>query len=119
MKFTYDKRADAIAIVFKEGARISKDVEIAPEVFAGYDRQGNLIEIQILEVSEQEKSWLSLEAVSKILGKSTRTILRWIESGKVNPPKVGRDYHFSPAMVQSLSGEPQESPAKKRAGKRR
>ena len=36
MKISFDKKADAFAIVFKEG-RVSRDDEIAKNVFAGFD----------------------------------------------------------------------------------
>lgn len=52
MKISYDKQADAMALVFREG-RISKDMQIAENVFAGFDRGGHLIEIQLLEVSKK------------------------------------------------------------------
>ena len=72
MRITFDKKADAISLLFREG-RISKDVPISENVFAGYDREGNLIEVQILEASEMEQPWISLEAAAKIVGKSART----------------------------------------------
>ena len=49
MKISYDKKADAFSIVLKEG-RVSRDEPIGKNSFAGYDREGNLVEIQILEV---------------------------------------------------------------------
>jgi uncharacterized protein YuzE len=53
MKISFDKKADAFAIVFKEG-RVSRDDEIAKNVFAGFDRAGELVEIQILDISKTE-----------------------------------------------------------------
>jgi excisionase family DNA binding protein len=108
MRISFDKKADAISLVFREG-RISKDVPISKNVFAGYDREGELIEVQILEASEMEQPWLSLEAAAKVIGKSSRTILRWIEAGEIKPPKVGRDYRFSPTLVESLGAKQEES----------
>jgi excisionase family DNA binding protein len=108
VRITFDKKADAISLIFREG-RISKDVPISENVFAGYDRKGELIEVQILDASEIEQPWLSLEAAAKIIGKSTRTLLRWIEAGEINPPKVGREYRFSPQLLQSLGPKAEES----------
>jgi excisionase family DNA binding protein len=102
VKITYDKRADAMAIVLSEG-RISKDMEVAPNVFAGFDRAGNLIEIQILEVSEVEAPWFTLEAAAKYLDVSERTLLRWIKSGKIKPSKVGREYRIKPADLKKIA----------------
>ncbi len=107
MRITFDKKADAISLLFREG-RVSKDVPISENVFAGYDREGNLIEVQILEASEMEQPWLSLEAAAKVIGKSARTLLRWIEAGEIKPPKVGRDYRFSPQLVARLGAKPEE-----------
>lgn len=120
MRITFDKKADAISLVFREG-RISKDVPISENVFAGYDRKGELIEVQILEASEMEQPWLSLEAAAKVIGKSSRTLLRWIEAGEIKPPKVGRDYRFSPQLVESLGAKPAEpeTPPRRRQAKRR
>ena len=44
MKISYDKKADAFSLILKEG-RISRDMEIAEGVFAGFDRKGDLIEM--------------------------------------------------------------------------
>ncbi|GEM_PF-790126 len=117
MRITFDKKADAISLIFREG-RISKDVPISENVFAGYDRTGNLIEVQILEASEMEQPWLSLEAAAKVIGKSSRTLLRWIEAGEINPPKVGRDYRFSPQLIESLGTKVTEPEARKAKAKR-
>lgn len=120
MRITFDKKADALSLIFREG-RISKDVPISENVFAGYDRKGELIEVQILEASEMEQPWLSLEAAAKVIGKSTRTLLRWIEAGEISPPKVGRDYRFSPQLIQSLGArvaEPEARPRRRQAKRR-
>ncbi len=101
MKITYDKKADALAIVFKMG-RISRDDEITKNVFAGFDRSGELVEIQILDVSKSDRPWFTVEAAAKYLNKSERTILRWIESGKLNPKKVGREYRIKPEDLEKL-----------------
>ena len=102
MKIVYDKRADALAIVLKKG-RISKDVEVAQNVYAGFDRAGNLIEIQLLEVSENELPWFTLEAAAKYLHVSERTLLRWIKSGKIKPSKVGREYRIKPEDLKKIA----------------
>ncbi len=102
MKITYDKEADALSLILKEG-RISKDVEVAENAYAGFDRAGNLIEIQILEVSKNEHPWFTLEAAAKYLDISERTLLRWIKSGKIKPSKVGREYRIKPTDLKKLA----------------
>jgi excisionase family DNA binding protein len=102
MKISYDKEADALAIVLKEG-RISRDVELAENVYAGFDRAGRLIEIQILEVAKQESPWFTLEAAAKYLDVSERTLHRWIKSGKLRPAKVGREYRIKPSDLKKIA----------------
>ncbi len=102
MKISFDKEADALAIIVKEG-RISKDVEIAENVFAGFDRAGNLVEIQILYVSKSEHPWFTLDAAAKYLDVSERTLLRWIKSGKLKPAKVGREYRIKPEDLKKIA----------------
>lgn len=102
MKITYDKQADAMAILLKEG-RVSRDEQIAENVFAGFDRAGNLIELQFLEVSSSDAPWFTLEAAAKYLEVSERTLLRWIKSGKLKPSKVGREYRIKPAELKKIA----------------
>jgi excisionase family DNA binding protein len=101
LKITYDKKADALAIIFKEG-RISRDREITPNVFAGFNRAGELLEIQITDVSSMEQPWFTVEAAAKYLKKSERTIMRWIETGKLKPKKVGREYRIKPEDLEKI-----------------
>lgn len=102
MKISYDKKADALSILLKEG-RISKDEEITKGVFAGFSRNGELLEIQFLDVSNQESPWFTLEAAAKYLGKSERTLLRWIKDGKIKPKKMGREYRIEPKDLKKLA----------------
>ncbi len=103
MRIAYDGKADALSIILGKG-RISRDEEISTNVFAGFDRKGNLIEIQLLEISKTEKPWLTLAAAAKILDISTRTLLRWIEAGKITPTKVGNEYRLDPEDLKKLVG---------------
>jgi len=102
MKISYDKKADAMAIIVKDG-RISRDMEITENVFAGFDRAGNLIEIQILNVSKNEHPWFTLDAAARYLDVSERTLLRWIKDGKLKPKKVGREYRIKPEELKKLA----------------
>jgi len=102
MKISYDKKADALAILFREG-RISKDVQVADNVYAGFDRTGKLIEIQLLEVSKNETPWFTLEAAAQYLNVSERTLLRWIKIGKLKPSKVGREYRIKPNELKKIA----------------
>ncbi len=102
MKISYDKKADALSFEFREG-RISRDEPIAKNVYAGFDREGQLIEIQILEISKEDAPWMTLEAASKLIGKSERTLLRWIKEGKIKPKKMGREYRIRPGDLNKIA----------------
>ena len=71
MKITYDHKADAINITFKEW-KSKKTVEISPEVFVDFDVKGNPLYLEIIGASEkigkksaEEFLMKNLAAVSK------------------------------------------------------
>ena len=101
MNFTYDKKADAIAFVIKPGG-VERDVEIAPNVFVGYAKDGTVTEIQILDVSQMENPWFNLQAAAAMLGISERTLQRRIEEGLIRPKKVGREYQLTVKDLEKL-----------------
>lgn len=102
MKLSYDKDADALTLKFKNKV-IVRDEQIGEEVFAGFSNDGDLVEVQILDISESDKAWLTVDLVAKILGKSERTILRWIENGTLPAKKVGKEYRIDPEVVDELA----------------
>lgn len=101
MKISYDKDADALTLKFKNKF-IVKDKKIGDEVFAGFSEDGDLVEVQILDISESDKVWLTVDLVAKLLEKSERTILRWIENGTLPAKKVGREYHIDPQVIDEF-----------------
>jgi uncharacterized protein YuzE len=50
MKFSYDKDADAITLKFKNKV-IVRDERIGDDIFAGFSSDGDLVEVQILDIS--------------------------------------------------------------------
>ncbi len=52
MKITYDSKVDALNIVLKSG-KVSRTVEIAPEVFIDLDSKGNPLYIEVIGASEK------------------------------------------------------------------
>lgn len=102
MKISYDKSADALTLIFKKD-RIVEDRPISDDVFAGFSKSGELVEIQVLDISSSEKTFLTVDLVAKLLGKSERTILRWIEKGTLPAKKVGKEYHIDPEVVDELA----------------
>jgi excisionase family DNA binding protein len=102
MNFSYDKKADAIAFVLKPGAGVVRDVEIAPNVFVGYAKDGSVTEIQFVDVSLMENPWFNLQAAAAMLGISERTLQRRIQEGVIKPKKVGREYQLTPKDLEKL-----------------
>lgn len=101
MKISYDKDADALTIILKK-EKIVRDEAISENLFAGYTQEGELAEIQVLDISESDETWLTVDLVAKILGKSDRTILRWIEKGTLPAKKVGKEYKIRPESIDRL-----------------
>ena len=66
MKITYDKRADALNIVLKNGV-VKKTVEISPEIFVDMDKNGVPLYLEIIGVGEKigEENFNNLTIGSK------------------------------------------------------
>jgi len=62
MEITYDPKADALNITFKEG-RVVKTVEIAPEINLDLDKKNNPLYLEIIGASEK----IGRKRVSEIL----------------------------------------------------
>jgi len=67
MKITYDKKVDALNIVFKKGV-VNKTLEIAPEILLDLDKNGSPLYLEIIGASEKigRKNFLSVEIGSKL-----------------------------------------------------
>lgn len=52
MKVTYDSKADAINITFRDG-RVRKTVEIAPEILLDLDEKGRPLYLEVIGASEK------------------------------------------------------------------
>mgnify|MGYP003527216458 FL=1 len=102
MNFSYDKKADALAFVINPNGIVSRDVEIAPNVFVGYAKDGSVTGIQIVDISKMGNPWFNLQAAAAVLGVSERTLQRRIEEGFVSPKQVGREYQFTPKDIEKL-----------------
>ncbi|MDH4468036.1 MAG: DUF2283 domain-containing protein [Bacteriovoracaceae bacterium] len=66
MMIDYDKEADAVIIHFTH-EKVVKDKSLSPCIFGGFSKKGTLVEIQILEVSQFEKTCLSGKKAYKYL----------------------------------------------------
>jgi uncharacterized protein YuzE len=52
MKLHYDAAVDAISITLRKG-KVSRSVEVSPEIIVDYDRSGNPLYLEILGASEK------------------------------------------------------------------
>jgi len=52
--------------------------------------------------SVMEERYLSLAEACEVLGKSERTLYRWIKSGKLKAYKPGRDYEIPESAIQEM-----------------
>ena len=53
MKATYDARTDTFSIVFKPDAEVAESDEDKPGVVLDYDRDGDLVSLEILDASKR------------------------------------------------------------------
>jgi uncharacterized protein YuzE len=53
VKATYDARTDTFRIVFKPDVEVAESDEDQPGVVLDYDRDGNLVSLEILDASKR------------------------------------------------------------------
>jgi uncharacterized protein YuzE len=53
MKAIYDARSDTLSIILKTDARIAESDEDKPGVILDYDEEGNLVSLEILDISKR------------------------------------------------------------------
>ena len=53
MKVTYDIETDSLTVILKEQASIAESDEDKPGVILDYDKDGNLVSIEVLDASQR------------------------------------------------------------------
>ena len=60
MKVTYDEETDILRILFREGP-VDESSEDKPGIIIDYDRDGNIISMELLDASKRVENPRSLE----------------------------------------------------------
>jgi uncharacterized protein YuzE len=53
MKVSYDEKSDTLSVVLKEGVPVSESDENKPGVILDYDKEGDLVSLEILDASRR------------------------------------------------------------------
>jgi uncharacterized protein YuzE len=53
MKVSYDEETDILSVVLKEGVPVSESDEDKPGVILDYDKEGDLVSLEILDASQR------------------------------------------------------------------
>lgn len=61
MKVTYDRQTDTLSVVLKERTRVAESDEDKPGVILDYDKDGNLVSLEVLDASKRVSETRKIE----------------------------------------------------------
>ncbi len=61
MKVSYDPRTDTLSVVLKERVKVAESDEDKPGVILDYDKDGNLVSLEILDASKRVSETRKIE----------------------------------------------------------
>lgn len=61
MKITYDPKTDTLTIILKDNVPVEESDEGKPGVILDYDKEGNLISLEVLDASERVSETQKIE----------------------------------------------------------
>ena len=61
MKVTYDPRTDTLSVILREGVPVAESDEDKPGVILDYDKDGNLVSMEILDASTRVTETRTME----------------------------------------------------------
>ena len=61
MKIAYDPKTDTLTIILKDNVSVEESDEGKPGVILGYDKEGNLISLEVLDASERVSETQKIE----------------------------------------------------------
>ena len=94
MKVTFDRKADASYIKLSS-KKIDKTVSVSDYCNVDMDSEGGVVGIELLFISQYMddfKLWLDIENAAEYLDKSTITVRRWVQEGRIPYYKPGKEY---------------------------
>jgi len=61
MKVSYDQKTDTLSVILKEKVEVAESDEDKPGVILDYDKDGNLISLEILDASKRVSETRKIE----------------------------------------------------------
>ena len=61
MKITYDPKTDILTIILKDNVPVEESDEDKPGVILDYDKDGNLVSLEVLDASERVSETQKIE----------------------------------------------------------